>query len=177
MCKQSMKSIKYLFFGVITTLALFAWSSWAVAQTHGTGSGSVGAHFAPNGASPANQCVNFDGGGSMSFTRGANGCDIKNKEVFFYQIPGCPKEPEPSEKKKLKKKGNAQCTGTSSGCDECVKQTQNSPYIIEFWNGIEMVSYCYDFDGLPEDCNLPSGSACIHSAQCTSGSCSGETCQ
>ena len=180
MCKQSMKSIKYLFFGVITTLALFAWSSWAVAQTHGTGSGFM-EHFAPNGASPSNQCVNFDvnfdEGGSMSFTRGSNGCDIKGREVVFYQKPGCPKKPEPSEMKKLKKMGNAQCTGTSFGCDECVKQTKNSPYIIEFWNGTEMVSYCYDFDGAPQDCNLPNGTTCSHSAQCTSGNCSGGTCQ
>ena len=142
----------------------------------------------PRTAKVANECVNFSpfiGGASelpladrtpsMSLSRGRDGCYVDLDEVKFYEKKDCRDTGKVG--KVNKKIGDVVCSGLSGGCRECVLKTHNTPYIIEFWNGYEMVSYCYDFDGLPEDCNLPPGNACMHSAQCQSGYCSGGTCQ
>lgn len=136
-------------------------------------------------AKPADECIGFSpviGGSispspspSMSLARGKDGCYVKLNKVKFYQTNNC----TGTGKSGLVKKdiGDVVCSSLSGGCRECILKTKNSPYIIEFWNGTGMVSYCYDFDGPNQDCNLTTGTECLHSAQCTSGKCSGGTCQ
>ena len=145
-----MKSIKYLFIGVIATLTLFAGSSWVIAGPK-----------VKLGVKVTKQCVNLqDGVHSMSLIRNVDHCSTDLTTVKFFEKADC--KGKPTFGKVGSDAGKVVCSDVSGGCDECLFQEQNSPIVFTYWNGSGWTTACF------EDPLTPANDECctIHQINC-----------